>query len=83
MSNGKFLNDDVPFSCCDPGIARHCIHHHIHDNNMHYNYDYRTDLTVFTEGCRSKLMSYYRFRLGNVGAIVMAMFVMQVSSSLK
>ena len=79
MSNGLFVNDDVPFSCCDPLAIRNCIHHHVHDNNMHYNYDYRTDVTLYPQGCKDELMVYYSFRLCTVGALVMAMFGIQVS----
>lgn len=27
--DGKFLLEDVPFSCCDPSVKRPCIHHQV------------------------------------------------------
>ncbi|XP_050405930.1 peripherin-2 [Patella vulgata] len=56
---GGYRNDDVPFSCCDSASRRPCINHHVHDNDMHYSYDYRMKTTIYPQGCRESLVTFY------------------------
>ncbi|KAJ8045085.1 Peripherin-2 [Holothuria leucospilota] len=79
MTNGKFLNDDVPFSCCNPYSIRPCIHHHVHDDMFHYNYDHRTGLTLHSVGCKESLMGYFSRRLQYLGAIVFLVFLIEMA----
>ncbi|XP_070577557.1 photoreceptor outer segment membrane glycoprotein 2-like [Ptychodera flava] len=78
MKNGHYLNDDVPFSCCDPRAKRPCIHHHITDNNQHYNYDFNVAMTIYQRGCKAALTDYFSVRLENMGGIIMLIFVAQL-----
>ncbi|KAL3874447.1 hypothetical protein ACJMK2_037459 [Sinanodonta woodiana] len=74
-----FISDDVPFSCCSPTSMRPCIHHHVHDNDLHYNYDYRKSMTINTKGCAITLMEYYgEWVLMTAGAIVICLSLFQV-----
>ncbi|XP_041354561.1 peripherin-2-like [Gigantopelta aegis] len=54
-----YTNDDVPFSCCSATANRPCIHHHVHDNHVHYNYDYKVETTINRLGCKQALTTYY------------------------
>ncbi|XP_077992410.1 photoreceptor outer segment membrane glycoprotein 2-like [Glandiceps talaboti] len=78
MSTGHYLNDDVPFSCCDPRAKRPCIHHHVTDNNEHYNYDFNVAMTIHQRGCKQALSEYFSRRLAIMGSILMSMFVAQL-----
>ncbi|XP_077865742.1 photoreceptor outer segment membrane glycoprotein 2-like [Saccoglossus kowalevskii] len=78
MATGGYLNDDAPFSCCDPASKRPCIHHHVFDSDMHYNYDPNTGLTIYTDGCRRVMTEYFSHRLEVMGAIIMSIFGAQV-----
>ncbi|XP_067682294.1 peripherin-2-like [Haliotis asinina] len=74
----NYINDDVPFSCCNPASPRPCIHHDIHDNKRHYNYDYRVKTTLHSVGCRHALDNYYGWGLlTNVGALVVCISILQ------
>ncbi|KAK3596023.1 hypothetical protein CHS0354_032546 [Potamilus streckersoni] len=74
-----FISDDVPFSCCSPTSMRPCIHHHVHDNDLHYNYDYRTSMTINKKGCAITLMEYYsEWILMKAGAIAIGLSFFQV-----
>ncbi|KAL5008495.1 hypothetical protein ScPMuIL_014076 [Solemya velum] len=78
-SDLPYLNDDVPFSCCSPESPRPCIHHQVMDNDLHYNYDFRSGLTIYPIGCRDKLTEYYgQGMLTNVGAIVISISIFQI-----
>ncbi|XP_060081665.1 peripherin-2-like [Ylistrum balloti] len=76
---GDYLNDDVPFSCCVANVLRPCVHHHVHDNDMHYNYDYRAQVTLHGTGCKDALMEIYGNRLlTEVGALVLSISFLQM-----
>ncbi|XP_038046901.1 photoreceptor outer segment membrane glycoprotein 2-like [Patiria miniata] len=77
MTGGLYLNDDAPFSCCKADQLRPCIHHHVHDNDRHYNYDYRESLTLYQKGCKPALMEYFTTRLNRIGGITMLIFILQ------
>ncbi|KAM6956409.1 peripherin-2b [Aplochiton taeniatus] len=80
MSNveGKFLMDSVPFSCCNPGSPRPCIQHHLTNNSAHYDYDHRIEeLNIWTRGCREALVAYYGGMLNTIGALVVAVVVLE------
>ncbi|XP_022081595.1 photoreceptor outer segment membrane glycoprotein 2-like [Acanthaster planci] len=77
MTGGQYLNDDAPYSCCKSGMLRPCIHHHVHDNDRHYNYDYREGLTLYQRGCKHALMDYFTTRLNRIGSIILVVFVLK------
>ena len=52
--------DSVPFSCCNPGATRPCIHQYIHENSEHPSYDCLTDMTLHMRGCRKVVVDYYK-----------------------
>lgn len=73
------MNDDVPFSCCSPHVLRPCIQHHVHDNDLHYNYDYRMSTTLYSTGCTTKLMAVYGDSvLAVVGMVILGLSFIQV-----
>ncbi|XP_014675439.1 PREDICTED: photoreceptor outer segment membrane glycoprotein 2-like [Priapulus caudatus] len=75
MGTGEFLQDNVPFSCCDPKSHRPCIHHNVQDNHKHYNYDYAAKTTLYTVGCKNALMMYFGdVLLVNAGRAVCSIF---------
>lgn len=78
MTTGQYLTDDVPFSCCRPTSPRPCIHHQVQDNDIHYNYDYRTGLTLHTIGCKEKLMEYFGSQFTKLGAAAFGLLGVQV-----
>lgn len=80
MTTGQYLTDDVPFSCCRPTSPRPCIHHQVQDNDIHYNYDYHTDLTLHTIGCKEKLMEYFGSQFTKLGAAAFGLLGVQVST---
>ncbi|XP_022081594.1 uncharacterized protein LOC110974327 [Acanthaster planci] len=77
MTSGGFLSDDVPYSCCRHDLLRPCIHHHVHDNQKHRNYDYREGLTLHQQGCKHALIDYFTIRLNRIGAITLVIFILQ------
>ena len=79
MDEGGYKTDDVPFSCCSPESVRPCIHTDVHDNDKHYNYDYKSKTTLNDVGCKAAMMSYFGSRLSNAGGIVMGVFFLQVA----
>ncbi|XP_064647010.1 photoreceptor outer segment membrane glycoprotein 2-like [Lineus longissimus] len=80
MVQGEYYNDDAPFSCCNPSSDRPCIHHHVHHNDAHYNYDFKVkgSLTLFMKGCQEALSDYFRTLLVNCGAIFIGIFCVQI-----
>ncbi|XP_041467635.1 trithorax group protein osa-like [Lytechinus variegatus] len=78
MTTGKYLTDDVPFSCCRPKSPRPCIHHQVQDNDIHYNYDYQTDLTLHPVGCKEQLMEYFGSKFNQLGAASFGLLGVQV-----
>ncbi|PIK40510.1 putative formin-like protein 14 [Apostichopus japonicus] len=78
MASGHYLNDDVPFSCCNPRIHRPCIHHHVHDDSVHFNYNHADGITLHTLGCKQSLMEYFSKRLQLLGALVFIAFLTQM-----
>ena len=78
MKTGRYLSDDVPYSCCRHDTLRPCIHHHVQDNDRHFNYDYRSGLTLHERGCKHALMDYFTTRLNRIGGVIMTIFLLQV-----
>ncbi|CAH1791378.1 unnamed protein product [Owenia fusiformis] len=79
MSNGIYINDDVPFSCCNPESERPCIHHHVHDNSKHFKYNYQTGNTLHGTGCTEALMTFFAdMILMNVGFTTIGAFGVQL-----
>ncbi|XP_045187793.2 uncharacterized protein LOC123545532 [Mercenaria mercenaria] len=75
----RVINDDVPFSCCSPHVLRPCIRHHVHDNDLHFNYDYRKSTTLHTTGCTEKLMAFYEHSvLLMAGSLVLSLSFIQL-----
>jgi hypothetical protein len=62
MHGGRFLTDDVPFSCCNPQASRPCVHHAMKDTQQHYNY-FLQDVTVYKRGCSAALHSYFTVKV--------------------
>ena len=78
MKEGEYVNDDVPFSCCNPISKRPCIHHDVHKDDAHYNYDYKSKTTLYTKGCRDVLMDYFGNQvLANSGIVVIVIVSLQ------
>lgn len=78
-SGEVYLNDDVPFSCCDATHLRPCVHHHVHDNNLHYNYDFRSGVTLYKIGCTDALMAYFGKRvLLNIGLVLITLTILEL-----
>lgn len=76
---GGYRGDDAPFSCCSPSSHRPCVHHKVHDNRAHVNYDYREHITLHSMGCRDALMNHFGDTiLKNAGAIIFGIFVLQL-----
>ncbi|XP_074655721.1 peripherin-2-like [Tubulanus polymorphus] len=78
MADGKFLPDDVPFSCCSVKSRRPCIHHRVQENKYHHNYDYRKQTTLHMRGCRDAIMTYFEQMLLTAGGIIVGIFVIRV-----
>lgn len=79
VSKGQYQSDDVPFSCCSVKSHRPCIHHHVHDNSRHFNYDFRAYVTLYRLGCRKALMNFLGDDLlSNAGIVVLSIFVLQL-----
>ncbi|XP_071081215.1 peripherin-2-like [Haliotis cracherodii] len=74
----NYINDDVPFSCCNPASPRPCINHDIHDNKLHHNYDFRLSTTLHNTGCRPALDKFYGWGLlTDVGALIVCISLLQ------
>ncbi|OQV25425.1 putative Peripherin-2 [Hypsibius exemplaris] len=58
-TNGAYKSDDVPFSCCDPGAFRPCIHDAVHTNSHHFNYDHTKNVTIYKTGCLVSIKNYF------------------------
>lgn len=83
MATGAYVSDDVPFSCCDPFSHRPCLHHHVHQNDKHFNYDWKGKVTVYTKGCRQALMEFFADSLLTTsGGIVLGMGGLMVKTLL-
>ncbi|KAL8612880.1 hypothetical protein ACOMHN_038135 [Nucella lapillus] len=78
--DSEYVNDDVPFSCCDPASPRPCIHHHVATDHLHYMYDHRLNTTLYSAGCRQTLMDYFGHTLlRNVALGLLALVMVQLS----
>ncbi|XP_071963896.1 photoreceptor outer segment membrane glycoprotein 2-like [Antedon mediterranea] len=77
MTTGYYLNDDVPFSCCVAKTTRACIHHHVTKSDLHFNYRFPADITIYPVGCRDKLIDYFSIKLKNIGTVGLAVFGLQ------
>lgn len=78
--DGRYLVDGVPFSCCNPSSPRPCIQYKLTNNSAHYNYEHQTeDLNIFIRGCREALVGYYMGLMNSIGAVVLTVFILQVS----
>lgn len=78
--DGRYLVDGVPFSCCNPSSPRPCIQYKLTNNSAHYNYEHQTEeLNIFIRGCREALVGYYMGLMNSIGAVVLTVFILQVS----
>lgn len=78
MKEGQYLSDDVPFSCCNADAHRPCIHHGVHTNSKHYNYDYANHITLNKIGCTEALMKDFGQYLQKAGGLLLFLFFLQV-----
>ena len=46
----SFYHDHVPASCCNFAVLRPCIHTDVHGNDIHPEYNYKTNLTIHKTG---------------------------------
>lgn len=77
--DGQYLLDGVPFSCCNPGSPRPCIHYQVTNNSAHYSYDYHTEeLNIWTRGCREALVSYYGGLMNCIGVLTLFVTILEV-----
>ncbi|GFO34722.1 photoreceptor outer segment membrane glycoprotein 2-like [Plakobranchus ocellatus] len=68
----NYYADDVPFSCCDVRSPRPCIHHHVHEDQLHFSYNHMRETTLYITGCRHVLMDIYGVILLAVGWVAIA-----------
>ncbi|RUS79381.1 hypothetical protein EGW08_012872 [Elysia chlorotica] len=73
----NYFVDDVPFSCCDVRAPRPCIHHHVHDDNLHFFYNHLRETTIHVTGCRYILMNIYGTILLTVGWVAVSIAVIK------
>ncbi|XP_060571339.1 peripherin-2-like [Ruditapes philippinarum] len=72
IDSSDIIIDDVPFSCCTSHVLRPCINHHVHDNALHFNYDYHDSTTLYKHGCTNKLVGFYgNLILKRTGALML------------
>ena len=53
-------HDSVPYSCCNPEVMRPCIHENIHEGLDHSDYDHNQEMTIFTVGCHTAFVHWYK-----------------------
>lgn len=74
--------DGVPFSCCNPSSPRPCIQYQVTNNSAHYSYDYQTEeLNLWRRGCREALLHYYSSMMSSMGAVVLLVWLFEVTLS--
>lgn len=78
----NYYADDVPFSCCDVRSPRPCIHHHVHDDNLHFFYNHLRETTLYVTGCRHILMDIYGTILLTVGWVALVVAALKTCSVL-
>ncbi|KAL4656395.1 photoreceptor outer segment membrane glycoprotein 2-like [Arapaima gigas] len=77
---GKYLVDNVPFSCCNPSSPRPCIQHQVTNSSAHFNYDYTTEeLNLWRRGCRQALLEYFTQIMQSVGLTVIIIWLFELS----
>lgn len=80
--DSQYLMDGVPFSCCNPSSPRPCIQFQMTNNSAHYSYDHYTEeLNVWRRGCSEALLSYYGGMMTTIGALVLLITMLEVSSN--
>ncbi|CAH1264177.1 PRPH2 [Branchiostoma lanceolatum] len=82
MTDGRYTNADVPFSCCNMRYNRPCIHHSITTIGRHYNFQYRGSQKhiIYQTGCKEALMAYFGGQvLETVGGTIMVIWVFQLA----
>lgn len=76
---GRYLVEQVPFSCCSPLSPRPCIQQQVGDASAHFNYDrVSRELNLWRRGCREALMEHYSAMAGAVGLTVLLIWVFEV-----
>ncbi|XP_007890648.2 peripherin-2a [Callorhinchus milii] len=77
--DGKFLVDDVPFSCCNPASPRPCIQQHITNNSAHFSYEHQTEeLNLWTRGCKQAVLNYYAGMMQSMGILLLFIWVFEI-----
>ncbi|XP_069116530.1 uncharacterized protein [Argopecten irradians] len=75
LKGGLFYTDDVPYSCCDVGSIRPCVHHAVKDKSKHVHYG---SVTLYKAGCSGVLMDFIENKvLVPTGWSVMTAFFLQ------
>ncbi|XP_078674416.1 peripherin-2-like isoform X3 [Branchiostoma floridae x Branchiostoma belcheri] len=85
MTDGRYLNADVPFSCCNMRYNRPCIHHSVTAKGRHYNFEYKgaQKHIIYQTGCKEALMGYFGGQvLETVGGTIMVIWVFQLAVTL-
>ncbi|XP_028996486.1 photoreceptor outer segment membrane glycoprotein 2-like [Betta splendens] len=76
---GKYLTDNVPFSCCSTFSPRPCIQHHLSNSSAHFNYDQRSQqLNLWRRGCRQTLLDHYTSILQFIGITVLLIWMFEL-----
>ena len=56
-TGGRYLKDDVPFSCCIPSVLRPCVHEEMRYHSQHADYPVG-DSTLYRHGCATAVRLY-------------------------
>ncbi|CAF92972.1 unnamed protein product [Tetraodon nigroviridis] len=76
---GRYLVDQVPFSCCSTFSPRPCIQQQVSDASAHFNYDRLSQrLNLWTRGCREALMEHYTGIGTSIGLTVLLIWMFEV-----
>lgn len=76
---GKYLVEQVPFSCCSPWSPRPCIQQQLADVSAHFNYDQLSQqLNLWRRGCRQALMEHYTSIMQAIGLTVFLIWMFEV-----
>lgn len=81
--DGKYLVDQVPFSCCSTFSPRPCIQQQVSDVSAHFNYDQLSQqLNLWRKGCRQALMEHYTSIVQSIGLMALLIWMFEVLMSL-
>lgn len=76
---GKYLVEQVPFSCCSPWSPHPCIQQQLADVSAHFNYDQLSQqLNLWRRGCRQALMEHYTSIMQAIGFTVLLIWMFEV-----